>query len=165
MARSRKERAAVRRAYVTDRLPIREAAARAGVPFSTAVSWRRKAAVSGDDWDRAREAELLAAGGLGPITERVLSDFTSVFVSTMERLQNHPGDPIETAAAMARISESYAKTVRAAGRADPKLARLGVALETLKRLGQFLQTHHPELAPVFIETLEPFGRELSREWK
>lgn len=165
MARPKKERTALRCAYVTDRLPIHEAAEQVGIPLSTAVSWRRKAARSGDDWDRAREAELLASGGLGPITERVLSDFTGLFVSTMERLQNHPGDPIETAAAMARISESYAKTVRAAGRADPKLARLGVALETLKRLGQFLQTHRPALAPVFIEILEPFGRELSREWK
>ncbi len=162
--RSIDQRQQVRTAYVRDRAPLPEAARRAGVPASTARGWKRRARQGGDDWDRAREAARMAEGGLGSVTERVLHDFSTLFTSTLARLQRAPGDPIETAQAIASLSDAYAKTVKAAGGADPRLARLAIALETLERLGRFLHEHHPELAPGLIEILEPFGAALSAEW-
>ena len=164
MAHDATTRAAVRAAYVTRRLPITAAAREAGVPTTTARTWKRRAEQAGDNWDRAREAAALAEGGLGPTTERVLGDFTELFTSTMEHLRASPGDPVETAKAIASLADSYAKTVKAAGAVDPKLGRLAIALETLERLGRWVQAHRADLAPGLIEILEPFGADLSAEW-
>ncbi len=165
MARPASERAAVRRGYVGQRLPLADAARLAGVPAATARAWKRAATQAGDDWDRAREAAQLAAGGLGPITERVLRDFSTLFTTTMSALQASAGDPVETAGAIASLSDAYAKTVKAAGAADPRLARLAIALETLERLGRYVQAHRPDLAEGLLAVLEPFGAELSAEWR
>ena len=154
----------MRRAYVRERLPLSEAARRAGVPISTTRGWKRRALRAGDDWDRAREAAHMAEGGLGSITELVLSDFSMLFTSTLAELRLLKGHPIETAQAIATLSNAYAKTVKAAGGADPRLARLSIALETLERLGRYVQKHRPEMAAGLIEILEPFGAQLSKEW-
>lgn len=164
MAHSANKRAAVRAAYVTRRLPIAAAARLCEVAESTARAWKRRASEEGDNWDRAREAAALATGGLGPTTERVLSDFTELFTSTMTALQASPGDPVKTANAIASLADSYAKTVKAAGAVDPKLGRLAIALETLERMGSWVRQHRPDLAPALIEILEPFGAALSAEW-
>ncbi len=154
----------MRRGYIQDRLPLAEAARQAGVPPATARAWKRRALGAGDDWDRAREAARVAAGGLGSVTERVLADFATLFASTMAALKVAPGDPVETAKAMATLADAYAKTVRAAGAADPKLARLSIALETLERLGQYIREHHPAAAAALLEVLEPFGSAIAAEW-
>ena len=163
MAHPASARVAVRRGYVAQRLPLAEAARQAGVSPATARTWKRAAARGGDDWDRAREAARLAEGGLGSITERVLADFSALFMNTMADLQGHTTDPIETAKAMATLSDAYAKTVKAAGGVDPRLARLAIALETLERLGHYVREHRPELIGGLVEVLEPFGAALSAE--
>ncbi len=164
MARSENDRSAVRRGYIQDRLPLSEAARQAGVPPATARNWKRRALISGDNWDRAREAARIASAGLGSLTERVLRDFATLFTATMSSLKVSPSDPVETAKAMATLADAYAKTVRAAGAADPRLARLSIAMEILDRLGQYIQRNHPHLVPGLIEVLEPFGAELAGEW-
>ena len=164
MAHRQAKRIAVRRGYVQQRLPLSEAARQAGVAAGTARTWKRKARLEGDDWDRARAAARMAEGGLGTITERVLNDFSILFTSTMASLRDHDGDPIETARALATLSDAYAKTVKAAGGVDPRLARLSIALETLERLGGYVREHRPDLALSLIEVLEPFGSELSAQW-
>ena len=65
---------------------------------------------------------------------------------------------------MASLSDSYAKTVKAAGCVDPKLARLAIALEVLERLGAYIRTERPDLASNLLSVLEPFGTVLSAEW-
>lgn len=164
MPRDRAVRRAVRRAYVSDRAPLTEAARRAGASYSTARAWKRADAAAGDCWDRAREAARLASGGLGSITEQVLSDFSFLFTTTMADLKTAATEPVERAKAMAMLSDAYAKTMRAAGAADPKLSRLAIALETIERLGRHLQEHRPELLGPVLEELEAFGQTLSAEW-
>ena len=164
MAHPASTREAVRRAYVTDRAPLAEAARRGAVSVATARAWKRTARDAGDDWDRAREARRLAEGGLGSVTERVLSDFSVLFTSTMDSLRTAGGEPVEVARAIAMLADAYAKTVKAAGGVDPRLARLSIALETLERLGHYLREHRPEAVPVLLGVLEPFGATLSAEW-
>jgi hypothetical protein len=164
MAHRADTRQIVRRGYVSQRLPLIEAARQAGVSVSSARLWRDKSLKAGDDWDRARDATELAEGGLGSITERVLRDFTQLFTHTMARLTSEDGDPIETASAIARLSYSYARTVKAAGAVDPQLARLSIGLETLEMLGEFIRRTRPEAVAVLLDLLEPFGAELSVKW-
>lgn len=164
MAHAESTRLSVRGGYVHRRLPLSEAARQARVSAATARTWKRQAKIAGDDWDTARTAARMAEGGLGGVTERVLGDFSSLFASTMDNLRRHTGDPLEVAKAIATLSDAYSKTVRAAGCVDPKLARLGIALETLKMFGEFVKEHHPAMCAQLVEALEPFGAHLAREW-
>ena len=164
MAHSAATRGAVRRAYVSDRVPLTESARRAKIPLSTVRAWKRSDRAAGDCWDRAREAARLATGGLGSVTEQVLTDFSLLFTTTMADLKTDTTPPVERARAMAMLSDAYSKTMRAAGAADPRLGRLAIALEVLERLARHLQSRRPELLGVVLEELEAFGQTLSAEW-
>lgn len=165
MAHEERTRLAVRAGYVTRRLPLSEAARQAGVSAATARTWKRQAKIAGDDWDTARQAARIAEGGLGGVTEEVLADFSKLFASTMSSLKSHPVEPLETARAMATLSDAYSKIVKAAGCVNPKLGRLSIALDVLKMFGEFLKEHHPEFVEPFAAALEPFGAKLARDWK
>jgi len=164
VAHAETTRLAVRAGYVQRRLTLSEAARQAGVSDATARTWKRQSKLAGDNWDTARQAARMAEGGLGGVTERVLADFSLLFASTMGDLKRSPAGPLEVAKAMATLSDAYAKTVKAAGCADPKLATLGIALDVLKQLAEFVKRHDPDLLPRLAAQLEPFGAWLSQEW-
>lgn len=144
------------------RLPLNEAARAAGASPSTARGWKRRALAEGDDWDAAREAAARAEGGLGGVTDQVLIDFTRVFHAVMRGIRELPPD--EAAKAMATASDAYAKTVRAAGCVDPKLARMDVALEVLRRFGEHVRERHPDATEALTEALDSFGPVLAAAW-
>lgn len=161
MAHSPEVRQAVRTAYVEGRVALTQAAAMHGVRYETARRWKAQAQTKGDNWDNARMADRLSQGGLGDLTSVVLDDFIKLFQTTLEALRNHKGDPIEAAEAISRLSDAYAKTVKAAGATSPELAKLAIALEVTKHLAEFIRNHHAHALEVFLEILEPFGEYLS----
>lgn len=55
---------AVRTAFVFDQLSLEVAAIKGGVSPDTARRWKREAKTAGDDWDKARAAQLLSGGGI-----------------------------------------------------------------------------------------------------
>lgn len=105
----------------------------------------------------------MADGGLADITSKVLSDFSALYTETMERLKGGAENPVATAKAIASLSKSYQQTVKAAGCVDPALAKLGIAMEVLERLGDYIRDQRPDLLADFSDILEPFGQELSAE--
>lgn len=164
MAHGPEVRQAVRRSYVGERLPLEAAAEKHGVAYNTARHWKRKAKDEGDDWDRARSAARMAAGGLGDLTTQVLEEFALLFQSTMEQIGSSELDGVQKAEAMSRLADAYTKTVKAAGGGDGKIARLAVAMEVLERLVAFIQQHYPQHGAALLEVMEPFGGELSRAY-
>ena len=164
MPHSAEAKRAVRSSYVVQRLSLAESARAQGVPPRTARTWKREAAAAGDDWDRARTAASMAAGGLGSMTDRVLSDFSTMFTNTMVRLQTHDGDPVETSRAIAGLADAYTKVVKAAGCVDPKLGRLSIAMETLKMFGAHVAERDPDTASALATLLESFGEDLASQW-
>lgn len=162
MAHPPERKAQVREAYVRQGLTLEVAAASAGVAYGTAREWKRAAEQAGDDWDRARNARRLAEGGLGSMTTQVLEQFAVLFEATMQRLQVEPGPAIETAEAIARLSDAWVKTTKAAGTADPKFSRYAVALEVLEAFVAYLRDEGtPADLERFGQLLEPFGRRVS----
>lgn len=155
-------RDAVRAAYVHQRMPLEAAAQQGGVAYQTARTWKRQAATQGDDWDRARGAARMAAGGLGDLTAQVLEDFAILFTATMEQLKGPQIGPLDRAEAMSRLSDSYVKVVKAAGNASPPLAELSVAMKVLSELSTYIRDHHPADLPRFAAILEPFGQRLAQ---
>ncbi len=84
MAHSSETRNAVRSAYVYDRHPLDVAADKNKVSYNTVRGWKKRDKAKGDDWDKARAASQMAAGGLGDITAQLVEDFVRLFQSTVE---------------------------------------------------------------------------------
>lgn len=164
MAHAPEVRAAVRRTYVSERQPLEAAAERHGISYNTARQWKRTAKEQGDDWDRARSAARMAAGGLGDLTTQVLEEFALLFQSTMEQIGSSEFDGIQKAEAMSRLADAYTKTMKAAGGGDSKIAKLATAMEVLEKLVAFIQQHYPQHGTALLEVLEPFGEELSKSY-
>lgn len=164
MAHAPEIKAAVRRSYIVERLPLEAAAEKHDVPYQTVRNWKRRAGENGDDWDRARAAARMAAGGLGDLTTQVLEEFALLFQSTMDEIGGGDYDGLAKAEAMSRLADAYTKTVKAAGGGDNRIARLSVALDVLERLVNYVQQHYAQHAPALLEILEPFGEHLNEAY-
>lgn len=164
MAHPRLKKSQVRRLYVADRQPLTGAAAIAGISYSTARQWKAQALAKNDDWDKARDAETLRDGTAEELTRVVLNEFVPMFRSTIAALAGDSLSATEKAEAMSRISDAYAKTVKAAGAVDPAIARLAWAMDVLKALAEFVQVKFPQHAGVVLEILEPFGQHLAEQY-
>lgn len=164
MAHPRLKKSEVRRRYVVDRQPLTGAASIAKVSYSTARQWKREAMDKGDDWDKARDAETLRDGTAEELTRVVLNEFVPMFRSTILSLSNEDMPATDKAEAISRISDAYAKTVKAAGAVDPSVARLAWAMDVLKLLAEFVQLKFPQHAAAVLEILEPFGQHLAEQF-
>jgi hypothetical protein len=161
MAHEPDTRHEARRRYVHDRQALPTVAIALDVPEGTLRRWKRDAGLAGDDWDMARSASLIAGDGLEHLVGSVVQDYVIVHQATIEELKA-AGDiaPLEKAKILASLADSFNKTVGAAGRVSPKISELGVAMDVLKRLGEFVAREHPSAVPALLEVLEPFGRTL-----
>ena len=72
MAHGEDARRAVRAAYVFDQLSLEVAAAKHGVPYATCRNWKRQGKELGDDWDKARAAQMIAGGGIEDVVRQTL---------------------------------------------------------------------------------------------
>lgn len=165
MAHPEETRLKVRNAYVRGRMSLTDAANAAGVSHATAKAWKKWAKANGDDWDIARNAARMAAGGLGDMTTEVLEDFILQFKRSMEDLRVAENiTAMDRAEVLARLSDSYVKTMKTAASSNAGMARLSIALEVLELLGQFIQSKYPKYATAFVEILEPFGATLGKHY-
>ncbi|WP_295451954.1 DUF1804 family protein [uncultured Thiodictyon sp.] len=162
MAYPPETRAAVRAAYIYQRLPLTDAAAAAGVAEGTARTWMRCSRQDGDDWDACRTAASLSREGQLAVASMVLEQFVLQFRSTLEGLKgNTQLGPIERAEILARLSDSYTKMMSSAAKVATPISRLAVALETLRELAKYIGAERPDSLPVFAELLEGFGARLT----
>lgn len=164
MAHPAAKRTELRRAYVVDRQPMRAAAQAVGVGYETARSWKREAAERGDDWDRARQAQEIGEAGVGELTRVVLEEFVPLFRSTITAIRSDKLDAIDKAEAICRLSDAYAKTVKASGAVDPSIAKLAWSMDVLKLFAQFTAEHYPQHNNALLELLEPFGEHLAEAY-
>lgn len=160
MAHSPDKKVKLRAAYIGG-LPLEAAADKAGVPLPTARTWFREARGAGDDWDAFQKASLVVAGGgveqaLGRIIAAALLRCETLLEVTADK------DPIESVKAMATLGDTISKLRAASKGMMPEADRLAVAMDVVKRLGEFVRTRHPRHANAFGEILEPFADELAK---
>lgn len=164
MAHPKETRDGVRRAYVHDRQSLDVAAAMHGVSYGTARRWKQLAQESGDDWDKAQSAQLLAGGGIEDVARQVLAGLVTQFQATMEAVQlDAEIKPASKVQLLASLADAYNKTVSASKRVLPETSALATAMEVLQKLAAFIREHYPKHAPAFAEVLEPFGELLAKE--
>ncbi len=165
MAHSDDKREQVRHAVVRGGMSLTEAAKHAGISLAAVRQWKAKARRAGDDWDIARQAAVIAQGGMGDMTGRILDDFALQFKRTIDDLEKATDmPPLSRAEALVKLSDSYVKIMRAAAGSNTGRGKLAAALEMLAAYGDFIQANHPQLATGFLESVEPFGEWLSKKY-
>lgn len=165
MAHGDDVRRKVRAAYVFDQLGLEIAAVKEGVPEATARRWKREAKAAGDDWDRARSAQLLAGGGIEEVVRQTLAVVVQQVQATVETIQiNTDIAPAEKVQMLASLADAYNKLIAASKRMMPETDKLAVGMDVLKRLAEFTRARHPQHANALLAVLEPFGDELAKAY-
>lgn len=164
MAHSQKTKRKVRSEYVKG-MPLKAAAALHNVPYGTARTWKEAAKRDGDDWDVARAALRLSDSGVKELTSEIIEDFVHLFKSTIIAVKEDEAlSPLQKADILAKLSDSYQKTIKAAGSSNPSLSKLAIAMDVLKKQLDFIRDKFPEYTTAFMDILEPFGEYLSHEF-
>ncbi len=156
-------RRAVRAAYVFDQLSLEVAAAKHDVPYATVRNWKRAGKELGDDWDKARGAQMIAGGGIEDVVRQTLGIVVQQVQATVQAIQDAEDMPPATKVAMlASLADAYNKLMAASRRLMPETDKLAVATDVAKRLAEFVRENYPQHAPAFAEILGPFGDELAK---
>ena len=162
MAHGDEIRRAVRAAYVFDQLGLEVAALKCEVPIATARRWKTEARKTGDDWDRARAAQMIAGGGIEDVVRQTLAVVVQQVQATVESIQAAPdmapGDKVQM---LASLADAYNKLMAASKRLMPETDRLGVAMDVLRRELEFVRARFPQHVGVMAEILAPFGEALA----
>lgn len=165
MAHPDETRRAVRAAYVFDQLGLEVAAVKEGVPVATARRWKSEARKAGDDWDKARSAQMIAGGGIEDVVRQTLAVVVQQVQATVESIQAAedmpPADKVQM---LASLADAYNKLMAVSKRMMPETDRLAVALEVIKRLLEFTKANYPGNAAALAEMLEAFGTEIAKAY-
>lgn len=165
MAHGEEIRRAVRGAFVFEQLGLEVAALKHEVPIATARRWKREALQAGDDWDKARGAQLLAGGGIEAVMRQTLAVVVQQVQATVESIQAAPDmAPQDKVKMLASLADSHNKLMAAGKRLMPETDRLAVATDVARRLAEFIRASYPQHQAAFAELLGPFGEELARAY-
>jgi transposase-like protein len=163
MAHPPELKAALRRAYVHDRLSLEAAADRLEIGVATARRWKAAAENEGDDWERARAAISISSAGASNIAQMLISDYLPLHQAVIEGLKDSEAPALEKAEALSRLADAATKTMAALAKATPALNKQAVAGEVLDLLTRFIGDRSPDLLPAFIDALSPFTVFLAKE--
>tara|TARA_R110002049_G_scaffold13675_8_gene59411 strand:+ start:410 stop:910 length:501 start_codon:yes stop_codon:yes gene_type:complete len=162
VAHSDETRRAVRAAYVFDQLGLEVAAIKHKVPVATARRWKAEARRAGDDWDKARSAQMIAGGGIEDVVRQTLAVVVQQVQATVDAIQAAedmpPGDKVQM---LASLADAYNKLMAVSKRMMPETDKLGVAMDVVRRMAEFTAKKKPALAGEFVDLLEAFGVELA----
>jgi hypothetical protein len=163
MAHSEETRRAVRAAYIFDQLSLEMAALKSEVPFATARKWKRDDKVAGDDWEKARSAQMIAGGGIEDVVRQTLAvvvQQVQVTVQTIQEAENMT--PASKVDMLASLADAYNKLIAASRRLMPETDKLAVASDVLKRQAEFIRLNYPQHQAAFADILSAFGEELAK---
>jgi Protein of unknown function (DUF1804) len=165
MAHPTAKRSEVRASFVQG-LPLETAAEGAGISYPTARNWKREAKAKGDCWDIARSAKRMTAGGKEAFATQVVEEMATEFLATIGQVRdNKTLDVAVKGEMLARLADSYAKIMAAAGRASPKLNALSVSMDVLKEIGNHIHQKHPAQRSWFVGVLEEIGPVLAAKFR
>src|SRR5450830_492211 len=142
MAHGEDKRRAVRAAYVFDQLSLEIAAVKHEVPVITVRNWKRSAKELGDDWDRARGAQMIAGGGIEDVVRQTLAIVVQQVQATIQTIQDTPDmlPPVKVQM-LASLTDSYSKMMSISKRLMPETDKLAVATDVAKRLAEFTRAN------------------------
>lgn len=165
MAHDEDTRRQVRAAYIFEQLSLESAAVKVGVPYATVRNWKREGKTLGDDWDKARGAQMLAGGSIEDVVRQTMAVVIQQVQATVESIQQapdmRPGDKVQM---LCSLADAYNKLMATNRKLMPETDKLAVATDVVKRYAEFVRVKYPKHMLVVIETMEPFGDELARAY-
>lgn len=165
MAHPDETRRAVRAGFVFDQLALEIAALKHDVPIATARRWKSEAKKAGDDWDKARGAQLLAGGGIEDVVRQTLAAVVQQVQATVESIQAAPDmDPGTKVQMLSSLADAYHKLMTVSKRLMPETDKLAIAMDVIKRFGEFIAKKKPSLAGDFVEQLSAFGDDIAKAY-
>lgn len=166
MAFDDKTKALLRRFYVFEQLSLDHAAEKADVSFNTARRWKKQALENGDNWDKAREAHIMAGGEMEDISKGLLTGFIVQYRATMDEIKQNPElTAVEKVKLLTALADSFTKMTAASKRLLPEISELAIAMKTVELFGSHIQQHKPQLLGDFVELLDSFGETLDRTFR
>lgn len=163
MAHSQQTKDNVRKLYI-EGMPLTTAAITAGVSYDTAMDWKKKAAIDGNNWDTARTVYMVSEQGVDDLTRNMIESMMRQGVVIARELENSNLNPMQKAQIHASLSDSMSKFSKSMSRINPKLGAMSVALDTLKTVAEYLSKHDKAALAVFQEHLEGIGASLQARY-
>ena len=162
---SDEKRRKARSDYVHRRMMQSTIAITLGVSEATIGRWKKAAKDAGDDWDKARGAQMIAGGGIEDVVRQTLAVVVQQVQATVESIQAAPDmDPATKVQMLASLADAYHKLMAVTKRLMPETDKLAVAMDVLKRFGDHIAKRKPSLAGEFVEQLASFGDEIARAY-
>lgn len=152
----------LRATYIYDCLELTSAAELAKVPLATARNWKIKDKAAGDDWDKARAAQMLAGGAVDDVVRQTLTMMIRNVQAVMLQIeQDGEMPPSVKIQLLSTASDAFSKNAAALRRFAPETDVLAVQLDVVKQLAQFVHNRFPQHKEAFSELLTPFGEVLA----
>lgn len=165
MAHTPEIKALVRKHYVFDRFTLEQAAQKAGVSLNTARRWRQEADKSGDNWEKARDVQVMVGGDIEALATGLLSGFVIKFKSVMEELETEELPAITKVEKITELADSFAKMTASSKRLLPSVSETAVALKVIKLFSEKVKKHKPALLAEFSELTRLLEADFEREFK
>lgn len=166
MAHDPKVKTTVRKHYVFDRFTLEQSAQKAGVSFGTARRWKTEAANAGDDWDKARDVQIMAGGEIADISQSLLTGFILQYRTTMDELQNDAElSSKDKVALLSCLADSFTKMTAASKRILPETSAMATAMRAIEMMANIVKTKKPHLLPDFLEMLDDLEVQFKKEFK
>ena len=167
MAHPLETKARVRREFVQG-VSLKMAAEQAGVSYQTARAWRDDAALLGDDWEIARKARQMGAGGDTAAAMAAAIDEVCVLTQFVVKNIKTPAAgkelaPMVQVDALASLMDTLAKCSKLAGLIQPEVSRLSVLDEVMQNLVTYLGADMTALKALSAH-LEPFAIQMTQAW-
>lgn len=147
--------------YIYRRFTQATIAAAYNISEATVGRWKKSALAEGDDWDKARTANVIAGQGVEAVVSSVVEDFMLQAQNILEEIKQGTHTTAEKVGMLVSLSDAMTKMAASAKRFAPKVSELGVAQDVLAKLLDFVKENFPEHAPVILEIIEPFGERLA----
>lgn len=164
MAHSLDIKNAVRHSYVNELLALSVAAIKHNVADGTARRWKAEAKADGDDWDLARAASRKSVGPAGEFTQDFIEEFTIQISETFNLLKQQSDELTleQRTKTLNSLTDMMSKVMKNSG-GNKRLEKRSIAAEVIKKLAQFVSTHHPDFAEALVQILQAFGPRLDKE--
>ncbi len=155
----------IRSAYIAGGVSLQEVAARFAITPVTARRWQNEALAQGDDWEKLREAKLMAGNDIEAVARGILEDCIIQHKQVTAEIAGDAGLTAEQKVTLlTRLAGSFSKTVQASRRVLPETSELATALEVMNLFAAYIKNNHSQQISTFVEVLDGFGPELSRHF-
>ena len=157
---------AVRQAYVFDRLSLEMAAESAGVSFGTARRWKANAEKNGDNWEKARDVQVMASGGIENIAQGLLAGFLIKYRTLMTELEENTEMTTEAKVeALSALADSFAKMTASSKKILPSVSEQATAIRTVEIIATKLKQRSPALLAEFMAMTTELEAEFDKAFK